>query len=297
MEWHPDNPPEYQVLLTRLGDTQLGNRPQRNDPPQPCDPADCAFLADTNHTLRGIFLNYWQTYGGLPVFGFPLTEEFDEVNPSDGKVYRVQYFERNRFEYHPEYAGSRFEVSLGLLGAEALSAQPAVLGRPAETVPDYSRPVAAPVAAEAPVRLAIPSLGVDAAVEWVGLDAAGNMASPADYDNTAWYEPGPRPGQRGNAVIAGHIDSAELGRRVVFGNLDQIAVGAEVWVTGEGGRQLRFIVQSVEVYPTENSPRERIFGPTSDANLNLISCIGDFDPGSRSYNQRIVVYTRLDGTP
>ena len=73
---------------------------------------------DTGHTLRGTFLDYWTANGGLAVFGFPLTEEFQEVNPSDGKVYTVQYFERNRFEYHPEYKGTRYEVLLGRLGAE-----------------------------------------------------------------------------------------------------------------------------------------------------------------------------------
>jgi hypothetical protein len=59
-------------------------------------------------------LRYWQNNGGLPLFGFPLTEPFDEVNPDDGKIYQVQYFERERFEYHPELKNT--QVQLGLLG-------------------------------------------------------------------------------------------------------------------------------------------------------------------------------------
>jgi hypothetical protein len=51
------------------------------------------------------------------VFGFPITEEIKEINPVDGKEYTVQYFERNRFEYHPEFAGTSDEVQLGLLGS------------------------------------------------------------------------------------------------------------------------------------------------------------------------------------
>jgi hypothetical protein len=66
--------------------------------------------------LRGRFRAYWTAHGGLAQFGYPTTEEFQEQNPTDGKVYTVQYFERNRFEYHPENAGTQYEVLLGLLG-------------------------------------------------------------------------------------------------------------------------------------------------------------------------------------
>ena len=50
------------------------------------------------------------------MFGYPITEPYQEVNPDDGKTYTVQYFERNRFEYHPENADASYQVLLGLLG-------------------------------------------------------------------------------------------------------------------------------------------------------------------------------------
>src|SRR4051794_1053176 len=56
------------------------------------------------------FLSYWQAHGGLAQFGYPLTDETPEVSPTDGRVYITQWFERNRFEYHPEYANSPFAV-------------------------------------------------------------------------------------------------------------------------------------------------------------------------------------------
>jgi hypothetical protein len=74
------------------------------------------YFPETGHNLSGDFRAYWQQNGGLAQFGFPRTEPFREVNPSDGKLYTVQYFERNRFEYHPENKGTPFEVQLGLLG-------------------------------------------------------------------------------------------------------------------------------------------------------------------------------------
>ncbi|MDQ5823709.1 MAG: S8 family peptidase [Chloroflexota bacterium] len=76
------------------------------------------YFPEVGHTLRGAFLRFWQQNGGLPIFGYPLSEEFQEVSAIDGKTYTVQYFERNRFEHHPEFRGTRNEVLMGLLGVE-----------------------------------------------------------------------------------------------------------------------------------------------------------------------------------
>ena len=133
-ELHPDAPPQYLVQLTLFGAAALGTRPERAAPPTPCG-ADCNPYAETGHTLRGTFRRYWAASGGLPVFGFPLTEEIREVNAADGREYTVQWFERARMEYHPEYAGTDYEVLLGHLGREALAARPEVAAFPAVPVP------------------------------------------------------------------------------------------------------------------------------------------------------------------
>jgi hypothetical protein len=74
-------------------------------------------------SVRGAFRDYWSGNGGLPVFGYALTEEFVQKAPDSSQGYTVQYFERQRFEYHPENGGTPYEVLLGRLGAEALAAQ------------------------------------------------------------------------------------------------------------------------------------------------------------------------------
>lgn len=81
------------------------------------------FFPETGHSLGGAFQAYWNHNGGLPVFGYALTEEFIQKAPGATQAYGVQYFERQRFEYHPEHAGTPYEVLLGRLGAEALGAQ------------------------------------------------------------------------------------------------------------------------------------------------------------------------------
>ena len=144
---------------------------------------------------------------------------------------------------------------------------------------------------QAPIGLRIPGIGVDAGVQWVGVDETGNMMVPSNYDDVAWYEPGPRPGERGNAVINGHFDSTT--GPAVFWDLGQLQPGDEVIVRTHGDQELRFIVTAIESYKTEEAPLTRIFGPTSKRNLNLITCDGTFLQDIRQYDRRLVVYTVL----
>lgn len=72
----------------------------------------------TGHTLQGVFLDYWNKHGGLPEFGYPITEAFVEAVGPDNEPLQVQYFERRRFELHSENAGTPAEVRAGLQGTE-----------------------------------------------------------------------------------------------------------------------------------------------------------------------------------
>jgi hypothetical protein len=76
------------------------------------------FFPETGHYISGRFRQYWEDRGGLFVFGFPLTKVYDEVS-TDGKIYKTQYFERARFEYHPENA-QPYDVLLTLVGNEVI---------------------------------------------------------------------------------------------------------------------------------------------------------------------------------
>lgn len=80
--------------------------------------ANSTYFTETQHTLSFGFKYFWEHNGALPVFGYPLTEEYQEPNLDNGGVYTVQYFERERFEYHPEFKGTPYETELGLLGID-----------------------------------------------------------------------------------------------------------------------------------------------------------------------------------
>jgi hypothetical protein len=112
------------ALLWKQGDRLRVSYTSQLLPTSPRSPAaGRRHFPETNHTLGGEFLAYWSRNGGLPVFGYPLTEEFMQKNASDGKGYAVQYLERQRYELHPENAGTPYIVLLGRLGAEALAAR------------------------------------------------------------------------------------------------------------------------------------------------------------------------------
>ena len=80
---------------------------------------DGFYFEQTGHYVPGTFFNYWYTQGGLAQFGYPLSEMFAE-RLEDGNIYQVQYFERARFEYHPEHADPNFQVLLGQFGRRYL---------------------------------------------------------------------------------------------------------------------------------------------------------------------------------
>jgi hypothetical protein len=119
-EHHPENEgTTSEVLLRLLGNEFTQDRLFDKADAQNLSP-DRYYFAETEHSLGGAFLRFWRETGGLAVYGYPISEEISEVSPTDGQTYTVQYFERNRFEFHPEQAGTPYEVQLGLLGSNLL---------------------------------------------------------------------------------------------------------------------------------------------------------------------------------
>jgi hypothetical protein len=123
-EYHPEYAgTEYEVLLGLLG-AEIAARRRQEAPFRPISPfsstAARVYFPETQHGLGGIFKRIWEERGGLRIFGYPISEEFAELSETDGNWHTVQYFERNRFEHHLDYAGTYDEVMLGHLGREIL---------------------------------------------------------------------------------------------------------------------------------------------------------------------------------
>lgn len=153
-------------------------------------------------------------------------------------------------------------------------------------------PISAVPPDDQPSRLTVPSLEIDADIQYVGITKAGNMGVPSNYSDVGWYRYGPVPGQRGSAVIDGHVDNA-LGLAGVFKNLGAIQVGESVYVETKGGEKLRFIVTEVVTYGYKEVPVELLFNRKDARRLNLITCGGSWIQTEKTYDQRTVVYTVL----
>jgi len=162
--------------------------------------------------------------------------------------------------------------------------------RPAQTFTNSTKLTTAtgPVV---PVRLRIPALGIDTNIEALGLQSSGAMDVPSNIWNAGWLSSGPKPGEAGNAVIAGHRDSVK--GEAVFWSLENLSPGDKVYVSDSTGNELTFVVTEVASYPLESTPLERVFGVSDQSQLNLITCYGDFVKDQHTYNKRLVVYTRL----
>jgi pimeloyl-ACP methyl ester carboxylesterase len=115
-EYHPEERPDYNVLLSQLGTFQYRQKYPGGAPGQQANNSPGSQLfAETGKQVGGQFLDYWRTHGGLAQQGYPISEEFTEVSDLDGKNYTVQYFERAVFEMHPENP-SPYDVLLSQLG-------------------------------------------------------------------------------------------------------------------------------------------------------------------------------------
>ncbi|NYF54879.1 hypothetical protein HDA35_000710 [Micromonospora purpureochromogenes] len=145
-----------------------------------------------------------------------------------------------------------------------------------------------------PTTISIPRIGVNADIMPLGTNPDGTIqVPPLDQAQLAgWYSPGPSPGEVGNAVIVGHVDSATLGPAVFF-ELGALKPGDTITVNREDGQQAVFTVDSVTSYPKASFPTELVYGPSDKASLRVVTCGGQFDQAAGSYLDNIIVLATM----
>ena len=190
LELHPENAAPYDVLLGRLGADALDRAGRDWQSFPKGDPAAPHYFAATGHAIDPRFWPFWSSHGlefdgqpgvsereSLALFGLPLSEPAPEVSPTDGNTYVTQWFERARFELHPESAGTPYEVLLGLLGVELSATAP----RPAP--PAFAAQVVELVNRER-ASAACPALAVHDTLMRVAQAHAQDMADNDFFDHT-----------------------------------------------------------------------------------------------------------------
>ncbi|MFF5181512.1 class F sortase [Micromonospora sp. NPDC000316] len=174
---------------------------------------------------------------------------------------------------------------------------PAVSGTDAARLDDgEAARGAAPVGLDrsAPTSIEIPRIGVNATIMSLGTNPDGTVQVPPleQADKAGWYEPGASPGETGNAVIVGHVDSAALGPAVFF-DLGSLVPGDTITVQRADGKPATFRVDSVKSYPKTSFPTELVYGPSDRPGLRVVTCGGQFDETVRSYPDNVVAFATL----
>ncbi|RJL22485.1 class F sortase [Bailinhaonella thermotolerans] len=193
--------------------------------------------------------------------------------------------------YAPEKAGGSVSVYAGTgdaagsgRGGFSVSRGDAQPGTP---------PGARPMARSKPVSVKIAKIGVGAPVDPVGINANGIIeAPPIENPNLiGWYKHGPTPGEKGPAIILGHVDTYT--GPAVFAELATLKKGDRIEVSRADGSVAVFAVERVEHVSKKRFPTASVYGNLDHAGLRLITCGGTFDREARSYTENAIVYARL----
>jgi sortase (surface protein transpeptidase) len=155
---------------------------------------------------------------------------------------------------------------------------------------------AASIGRSQPIALDIPSIDVHSQITELGQNPDGTIEVPQpgpEYDAAAWYRYSPTPGERGPAIIEGHLHT-ERGPSVFY-RLGALLPGDEIDIRRADGRLAIFRVTAVREYTKTQFPTADVYGDLDHSGLRLITCGGDLDPVSHRYLDNTVVYADLIG--
>jgi len=153
----------------------------------------------------------------------------------------------------------------------------------------------APATAPPPVRLVVPDVGIDMAVDPVGVKDDGEMAIPEDADRAGWYEFGPTPSDpQGSTLVAAHVDSWQTGIGQ-FAKLRKVAVGSTLTVTTADGTAHGYRVVDVTKVAKEGAPVDQWFDRSGAPRLVLVTCGGAFRRDIGHYTDNVVVTAEPTG--
>ncbi|HVF69590.1 MAG TPA: class F sortase [Xanthomonadales bacterium] len=144
-----------------------------------------------------------------------------------------------------------------------------------------------------PQTILIPKININAVVEAGGIDSEKKPVLPTEPDNVVWYNLGPKPGEVGSSVLSGHWDR-ETGAPAVFYDLKKLEIGDEITIEDSENQKFTFTVTKKVDYPFDKVPLQEVYAASTDKQLlNLITCAGTWNPETKLYSSRTVIYTEL----
>ena len=175
-----------------------------------------------------------------------------------------------------------FALSLGLFSYFSIDAL--ALSKQVYASPSVSR-----TGSDLPVRLKIPKINLDTAIEYVGLTKEGGMDVPKNRSNVGWFNLGTRPGDEGSAVVAGHF-GWKNGKASAFDNLSKLKKGDRIYVQDKKGAVVSFVVREIRSLDRKADASSVFNSRDGKAHLNLITCEGVWNKTEKSYSKRLVVF-------
>ncbi|WP_249044436.1 class F sortase [Crossiella equi] len=152
---------------------------------------------------------------------------------------------------------------------------------------------AKPMRKSDPVSVEIPKIGAKSSLTKLGLNKDGTVQVPpvSQPMQAGWYSKGPTPGEKGPAVLLGHVDGAK--KPGIFFKLKELVPGDEVLVKRADGSTAKFVVTKSERVPKTDFPTDDVYGQTDGPELRLITCGGSFDKSAGSYRDNTIVFASL----
>lgn len=166
-------------------------------------------------------------------------------------------------------------------------------GIPADVPSELISPVAE-LTRLIPLDLAVPAIKVNTRVMSLGSDKQGRVQVPprSKAQFAGWYAYGPSPGEIGNAVFVGHVDTAKAGP-AVFYRLGALKQGDAIHVRRKDGSVVNFTVDGVKAYPKATFPTNLVYGPSDRPGLRLVTCGGPWTKKA-AYRDNVIVFATMN---
>jgi len=179
---------------------------------------------------------------------------------------------------------------IALYGVSAFAKLPVITAeKVAIEDPAVVTPVIAKVKVGVPVNLKIPTISVNAPIIPEGVTPEGNMDVPNNLIEVGWYKLGPKPGDKGNSVLDGHVMYSDAAG--VFANLNKLVAGDTIYVLDDKGVEREFKVSHTKLLNYKETILDEVFGPTTEYHLNIITCAGNWIPEAQTFDQRLIVFS------
>lgn len=157
--------------------------------------------------------------------------------------------------------------------------------------PDENPPDGCTSIGNMPREISFPTLDKNGCIQMVGVDRNGDIAVPTNIHIAGWYINSVKPGEKGLSIMDGHRDGVT--KPGLFKDIDLLKKSDRFTITLGDMSEIEFEVVDVKV-ATIKETYDLMYEKKDDieSQLNLVSCIGNFDKKRNTYDSRVLVVSK-----